>query len=63
MQGRKRLKNLTTLALNETRITEAGLKEIAELKRLTLLNIHGTRITGAGMKQLQQSLPNLNIIQ
>ena len=50
------LKNLTTLYLNDTQISDAGLKELKEiLKNLTTLGLSGTKITGAGMKEPEDS--------
>ncbi|MCS6850257.1 MAG: hypothetical protein NZ700_03690 [Gemmataceae bacterium] len=40
------------LALGGTRVTDAGLKELAGLKGLQSLDLLGTRVTDAGLKEL-----------
>ena len=42
------LKNLTTLGLIYTQVTEAGLKELAPLQNLTTLFLNNTKVTDAG---------------
>jgi len=50
------LKPLTALALNGTKVTDAGLKELARpetgLKALTSLSLSSTKVTDAGLKEL-----------
>ncbi|MEC8989403.1 MAG: hypothetical protein VYB66_09150, partial [Verrucomicrobiota bacterium] len=49
------LEKLTTLSLAGTKITDAGLKDVAKLKQLTNLILMGnpsTEITDAGLKEL-----------
>ena len=38
--------------LDDTRVTDSGLKELASLKGLTTLNLGITRVTDAGLKEL-----------
>ncbi len=40
------------LQLAHTRMTNAGLKELAALKNLTILNLEGTEVTDTGLKEL-----------
>src|SRR5439155_14551759 len=46
------LKNLQTLWLDWTKITDDGLKELASLKYLEELRLDGTAVTAAGLRQL-----------
>ena len=47
------LKQLTTLDLRYNRdVTDAGLKEVANLKQLTSLDLTSTPVTDAGLKEL-----------
>jgi hypothetical protein len=46
------------LDLSDTRVTDAGLKELAGLRSLQLLNLHNTQVTDAGLKELIR-LPKL----
>src|SRR5205807_9707683 len=39
-----------------TKVTDAGLKELADLKQLTWLDFTGTKVTNAGVKELQAAL-------
>jgi phage terminase large subunit GpA-like protein len=45
------MKQLTALKLDDTLITDAGLKEVAELKQLTMLSLWDTMVTDAGLKE------------
>ena len=51
------------LDLNETKMTDAGLKELAGLKSLQALYIAGTQLTDAGLKELagRKSLQTLDV--
>ncbi|MDW7996018.1 MAG: hypothetical protein RMI91_15330 [Gemmatales bacterium] len=53
---------VTELDLSGTRVTDAGLKELAALKKLTELNLQRTPITDAGLKELA-ALQNLRKLQ
>src|SRR5207248_2113835 len=55
------LKQLTTLALSGTKVTDAGLKELKNLKQLKYLSLWGTKVTPTGVKKLQAALPELKI--
>jgi hypothetical protein len=46
------LKSLTALNLGNTKVTDAGLKELAPLENLTTLGLKGTQVTDAGLKEL-----------
>ena len=46
------LAKVRRLALSTTRITDAGLKEVAKMKRLTKLHLSRTKITDAGLKEV-----------
>jgi Leucine-rich repeat (LRR) protein len=46
------LAKVTSLSLFRTRITDAGLKEIAKLQQLTNLTLSDTQITDAGLKEV-----------
>lgn len=52
------LKNLTRLHLENTYVTDEGLRHLKELAYLEYLNLYGTRITDAGMHALS-ALSNL----
>jgi Leucine-rich repeat (LRR) protein len=47
------LKNLKTLDLINTKVTDDGLKELARLKGLQGLHLGGTEVTDAGLKHLK----------
>jgi hypothetical protein len=47
------LKDLTTLCLTNTAVTDAGLKEIKNLKNLTTLNRNGAIVKDEGLKELK----------
>ena len=46
------LAKVRRLALSTTRITDAGLKEVAKMKQLTKLHLSRTKITDAGLKEV-----------
>jgi len=56
-------KPVVTLSLNDRRITDAGLKELAPLTNLTELNLFGTKVTDAGVRELQKALPRCKIFK
>lgn len=58
----KLLPGLRGLYLNQTPISDAGLKHVAGLKRLIVLGLTGTKITDAGLKELA-GLQNLELLQ
>ena len=51
----KDLKNLTSLNLCSTQVTDEGLKELKDLKNLISLNLSETKVTDAGLKELKAS--------
>ena len=57
------LAKVTMLALRSTKITDAGLKDIAKLQELIGLWLNGTDITGAGLMDTAklQKLIHLNL--
>ena len=46
------LAKATYLSLRFTKITDAGLKEVAKLQQLESLNLNWTKITDAGLKEV-----------
>ncbi len=46
------LANVTHLDLAYTKITDAGLKELAKLQNLTVIYLNATQITDAGLKEV-----------
>jgi hypothetical protein len=46
------LGKVTSLVLPRTKITDAGLKEVAKLQKLTFLDLQNTKITDAGLKEV-----------
>ena len=64
LKGLKDLKQLTTLYLGGTQVTDAGLKELKDLKQLTSLNLLVTeQVTDDGVADLQKALPGCKIGQ
>ena len=53
---------LRALYLFDTKISDAGLKQLASLKELKILMLTGSPVTRSGVDQLQMSLPNCVII-
>jgi internalin A len=51
------------ISVEFTKLTDAGLKEVAGLKKLTTLNLTGTQVTDVGLKELAglQRLATLNL--
>ena len=47
--------------LGYTKVTDAGLKELASLKSLETLSLRGTKVTDAAVKELQEALPDCRI--
>jgi len=44
------LKDLQSLNLDSTKITDVGLAHLAALAQLQMLNVHGTQVTDGGME-------------
>ena len=61
----KSLSNLITLALPQTGVTDAGLKEIGKLAQLKTVSLASCPITDAGLAQLKmlKSLESLNLTE
>jgi hypothetical protein len=56
-----RLKNLRTLYLDDTEITDAGMGHLKGLTELDVLALHGTNINGEGLANLS-ALPKLRVL-
>src|SRR5438552_3649349 len=48
-------------ALDETKVTDAGLKDLAAFKSLTRLNLENSLVTDAGVEELKKALPKCTI--
>jgi hypothetical protein len=64
-----RLEGLTTLSLNGTAITDAGIEDIARLKGLSILsvndiklNLSGVLVGADGLSMLRMTLPGCEIV-
>jgi len=57
------LKRVTSLDLEDSKITDAGLKEVAKLQKLEYLALRATKITDAGHKEVAklEKLRNLSL--
>ena len=55
------LRNLTSLNLGGTPVTDKGLEHLSELTNLKFLELRGTKVTDEGTKRLQGALPKCNI--
>ena len=53
--------DVVSVGLRDTKVTDAGLKELAGLKNLTTLVLPNTGVTDAGLKELRQALPGCKI--
>ena len=55
------LEKVTGLDLSRTKITDAGLKEVARMQKIIILDLTATKITDAGLKEVAklQSLESL----
>lgn len=56
-----RFRELRSLDLRDTRITDEGVRHIAALNGLEQLDIRGTQITDHGMQELRGALPKCEI--
>jgi hypothetical protein len=59
----KYLKNLQTLSLSETQVTDLGLDDLKAIGGLQELYVGSTRLTDAGIKRLKTALPQLRIMR
>ena len=55
------LEKVRQLDLVGTKITDAGLKEVAKLQKLNYLYLNGTQVTKAGVAELKKALPKCRI--
>jgi hypothetical protein len=53
--------NLTDLSVNETNISDAGLRHLYALKKLAVLDLRRTRVTGEGVKQVKKAVSGIII--
>ncbi len=53
--------NMGTLNLASTKVTDAGMGNIAKLKNLRHLYLWDTQVTKAGLSELQMALPHCQI--
>jgi hypothetical protein len=44
-------------------VTDAGVKELAQLKNLDFLGLAGTKVTDAAVKELKKALPRCIILK
>jgi Leucine-rich repeat (LRR) protein len=58
----KVLTYLRVLKLNDTQVSDEGLKHLARLTNLQELDLRGTNVTAAGVAELRKALPNCKII-
>jgi hypothetical protein len=56
-----RFRELRSLDLRDTPVTDGGVRHIAVLRRLEQLDLRGTRITDDGLQTLREALPNCAI--
>jgi hypothetical protein len=49
------------LDLRGTKVTDAGLRELAALKGLRILALSDTKVTDAGVAELQKALPDCKV--
>ena len=58
------LEKVTGLDLSRTKITDAGLKEVARMQKIITLDLTGTKITDTGLKEVAklQSLERLFLL-
>lgn len=62
LESLERWTQLETLYLSQSRISDAGLVHLKTMKKLSLLLIFDTKITSHGINDLNNSLPNVKII-
>ena len=59
----RELRQLQSLSLADTQVTDAGLEHLKGLKELRSLDLTTTHVTDQGVKRLQQALPNCKIFR
>jgi len=52
---------LTNLGLNNTQVTDDGLKHLSGFTKLKELRLNGTQVTEKGVESLRQQLPHCYI--
>ena len=57
------MEKVWSLALSRTKITDAGLKEVAKLQQLKILWLQDPQITDAGVTELKKALPKCEIFR
>ena len=55
------LRRLEWLVLNDTAITDSGLKSLSTLKRLERLDLERTKVSEAGVQELHRALPRVKV--
>ena len=55
------LSKLKELAIFDSPVTDAGLKEVATMKQLTEIDLQNLKVTKAGIAELQKALPKCKI--
>jgi hypothetical protein len=50
------------LSLEDTEVTDAGLKRLQALKHLQKLYLDGSKATKKGVEEFQQSLPQCRVV-
>ena len=57
----KDCKNITTLYLDETQVSDVDLTQFKDCKNLTLIQLRKTKVTQAGIDDFKKSLPECKI--
>lgn len=63
MKERAALKNLISLDLSDTDVTDADMRELTALKKLHQLYLRDTRVADAGLKELKLALPKCRVLK
>jgi hypothetical protein len=59
----RRFPDLAVIALTNTRVTDAGLKNLYGLKSLKVVWVDGTPVTSDGTAELKRALPGLKVVE
>lgn len=57
----KEFENLSSLNLAQTKVTDAGMKQIKEMKKLKLLNLQSTAVTLPMIKSIEEVIPGIKV--
>jgi hypothetical protein len=57
----RNLKELQTLKLTHTKVSDRVVKELKAMESLQILDIRYTKVTREGLEQLKKALPNCQI--